>query len=254
MNRKRQFQDETSASSSLSEKFLKRSAQYSSDSSDEADFSDLDNELSNELDNQLSNELHNQLDNQLINSLNDDLNGSSSDPHHLSNDSSQHSNGPSELALSPDNESIKGFPFEAEESKYEWNAQRESQFITLNEHVNWIYNNHDKLFDHLEYPVSTFDQLDLDRQYEFVDQEILDAILKCKSALNRFSKQEIRRAKSDSNPFESIAKCIFQNRSAVKLANLDSLCDYMFSSPRIEDKTDRLHFVDLCGGPGDWND
>ena len=237
MNRKRQFQEETSASGSLAEKLVKRSIQYD-DSSDDTDSSDLDNELSNEL------------DNQLINSLDNDVEGSSSDPPQLSNDNSQHSNGNHELVFSPpNNESVCGFLFN-EESRYDWDARNESQFIKLNEQVDWIYNNHEKLFDRLEYPESTFDQLDLDRQYEFVDQEIYDAILKCKSALNRFSKEEIRRAKSDSNPFESISKCIFQNRSALKMANLDWLCNYMFSSPRIEDKADRLNFVDLCGGPG----
>ena len=245
MNRKRQFQDETSASSSLAEKFPKRSARYD-DSSDSSDSSYLDQELSNEL------------DSQLIDSLNNDPDSSSSEPanlnndhlsnDNLSNDNSQHSN--HEIVLSPNNESAKGFLFK-EESKYEWEASRESQFITLNEHVNWIYNNHEKLFDRLEYPDSTFEQLDLDHQYEFVDPDVYDAILKCKSALNGFSKEDIRRAKSDSNPFESIAKCIFQNRSALKMANLDFIFDYIFSSPRIEDKTDRLHFVDLCGGPGE---
>lgn len=263
MNRKRQFQDDSSASSSLAEKFLRRSAKYDSDEPSDDEPDDLDNELGDEL------------NNQLMNSLDQDLDSSSSEPP-ASNENSEHSNGftglqpehsdesaglqpehsnefanlQPEVVLSPNNESVKGFLFN-EESKYEYNAKRESQFITLNEHVNWLYNNHASLIEHLDYPESTFEQLDLDRQYEFVDAEIYDAILKCKSALNQFSKDDIRRAKSQSNPFESIAKCCFQNRSALKMANLDWLCNGMFTAPRIEDKNDRLNFVDLCGGPGE---
>ena len=239
MNRKRQFQDETSASSSLAEKFLKRSAQNDSDEASDDEANDLDNELGNEL------------DNQLFNSLNHDC-SSSDPPSNNSEHSNEFANLQQELVLSPNNESVKGFLFK-EESRYEYNAKRESQFIALNEHVNWIYNSHDSLIDQLEYPESTFEQLDLDRQYEFVDEVIYDAILKCKSALNQFSKDDIRRAKSQSNPFESIAKCCFQNRSALKMANLDWLCSGMFTAPKIEDKNDRLNFVDLCGGPGELN-
>ena len=38
-----------------------------------------------------------------------------------------------------------------------------------------------------------------------------------------------------SNPYETIAKGIFQNRAAMKMANMDTVFDFMFTSPVGED-------------------
>ena len=43
------------------------------------------------------------------------------------------------------------------------------------------------------------------------------------------------KARSRSNPFETIAKGIFQNRAAMKMANMDTVLDYMFTDPRDEE-------------------
>ncbi|RWS19503.1 hypothetical protein B4U80_02025 [Leptotrombidium deliense] len=59
-----------------------------------------------------------------------------------------------------------------------------------------------------------------------------------------------------SNPFESIAKGIFQNRAALKMANIDSVFDFMFTNPKDENnkslvrKSEPLYFADVFGGPG----
>lgn len=41
----------------------------------------------------------------------------------------------------------------------------------------------------------------------------------------------MRQARTRSNPFETIRNGIFQNRAAVKMANMEYLCDMMFTSP-----------------------
>jgi len=155
------------------------------------------------------------------------------------------------------NESIKGFLVNEQLSKkYEYDPTKENQYINLVEHVNWIYNNHDEMIEHLDYPQSTFEELNLDEQYNFVDKEIYDTILQCKNALNQFNKNTLLIAKSLSNPFE-INKCIFQNRSALKMANIDYLCDKMFTSPKpplIDETKEILYFCDLCAGPGGFTE
>lgn len=55
-------------------------------------------------------------------------------------------------------------------------------------------------------------------------------------------------ARSKSNPFELIGKAFFINRSAVKLANLDSSCNLLGSTESA------FHFADLCSGPGGFSD
>jgi cap1 methyltransferase len=39
-------------------------------------------------------------------------------------------------------------------------------------------------------------------------------------------------ARSRANPFESIAACFFQNRAAMKMANIDAVFNFMFTDPK----------------------
>lgn len=48
------------------------------------------------------------------------------------------------------------------------------------------------------------------------------------------SSEEMRRARTRANPFETIKKGIFQNRAAMKMANMDHVFGYMFTDPRDE--------------------
>lgn len=157
------------------------------------------------------------------------------------------------LVETANNQSIKGFlAQDKKKSKYEYDYKKEKQFISLVEHVDWIYNSYGEMIQHLDYPEPTTEPLNLEAQYDFVDKEIYDDIRHCKSALDQFSKDILRTAKSSSNPFELINKLFFQNRSALKMANLDYLTDYMFTSPKslIDESKDILLFCDICGGPG----
>lgn len=42
---------------------------------------------------------------------------------------------------------------------------------------------------------------------------------------------DMMKARSRSNPFETIRKGIFQNRAAMKMANIDATFDFMFTNP-----------------------
>lgn len=42
----------------------------------------------------------------------------------------------------------------------------------------------------------------------------------------------MRKARTRSNPFELIKGVFFLNRAAVKMANMDRVFDFMFTSPR----------------------
>lgn len=42
----------------------------------------------------------------------------------------------------------------------------------------------------------------------------------------------MRRARMNSNPFETIRGAFFLNRAAVKMANMDARNDFMFTSPK----------------------
>lgn len=46
----------------------------------------------------------------------------------------------------------------------------------------------------------------------------------------------MRKARTRSNPFETIGKGIFLNRAAMKMANLDKVFDSMFTSPKTQEE------------------
>lgn len=44
---------------------------------------------------------------------------------------------------------------------------------------------------------------------------------------------ELRQARTRSNPYETIRGGIFLNRAAMKMANMDSVFDFAFTSPNV---------------------
>lgn len=53
-----------------------------------------------------------------------------------------------------------------------------------------------------------------------------------KSIFDDLDNIKMIKARSRANPFETIASCIFQNRAAMKMANIDSVFGYMFTNPK----------------------
>ena len=60
---------------------------------------------------------------------------------------------------------------------------------------------------------------------------LLLSVLKCKSIFDRLEADELRKARTRSNPFETIRSVIFLNRAAMKMANMDAVFDFMFTNP-----------------------
>ncbi|KAH8295590.1 hypothetical protein KR018_006708, partial [Drosophila ironensis] len=100
----------------------------------------------------------------------------------------------------------------------------------------------------------------LDGETRYCDPALLDHILAAKTVFDDLNDNEKRRARSRCNPFEIIRSSIFLNRAAVKMANIDSMCDFMFTNPldlaghSLVDEGELLYFTDMCAGPGGFSE
>jgi cap1 methyltransferase len=94
----------------------------------------------------------------------------------------------------------------------------------------------------------------------FCDEQVLEQILKNKSVFDDLDHKAFLDARERSNPFEQIKGVIFQNRAAMKMANIDAVFDFMFTGmknkngKKITDTNDVLYFADICSGPGGFSE
>ena len=142
-----------------------------------------------------------------------------------------------------------------------WDADKEH--IEIEEKVSWI--------DECTLPCPELKELrnwmkegrrksTIDDETSFCDPEILANILKCKSVFDSLEPEELRKARTKSNPFETIRGVFFLNRAAMKMANMDAVFDFMFTEPKNSDgrnlvnKDELLYFADVCAGPGGFSE
>ncbi|XP_045186232.2 cap-specific mRNA (nucleoside-2'-O-)-methyltransferase 1-like [Mercenaria mercenaria] len=103
-------------------------------------------------------------------------------------------------------------------------------------------------------------KLTLDNETQFCTEETLNGVLSCKSIFDRLEPEEMRKARTRSNPYETIRGAFFLNRAAMKMANMDAVLDFMFTSPKYPDgrpmvgHNDLLYFADICAGPGGFSE
>lgn len=146
----------------------------------------------------------------------------------------------------------KGEPFTLGEL---WDINNEE--IVIPEKVEWISSKHE--FPYNSETIKGFIKFgkrkdSLEDETLFVQPEILKCILNEKNMFDKLNENELRRARSRSNPFETIRSSIFQNRAAVKMANIDSMLDCMFTNPRDKSgslfvqNNELLYFADICAG------
>lgn len=144
-----------------------------------------------------------------------------------------------------------------------WDASME--VIQLRESAEWLHDDSDDLDklsrDDLEDWVVVGNKiLTIENEDKFCDPEILAGVLAQKSVFDNLGADDMRNARTRSNPFETIRGAIFQNRAAVKMANIDALFDFMFTTPVDEHGTslvrenDLLYFADVCAGPGGFSE
>lgn len=103
-------------------------------------------------------------------------------------------------------------------------------------------------------------KLTIDDETHFVDPTILKGVLDSKSIFDSLEDEDLRNARFRSNPYETIGSVIFLNRAAVKMANIDAVCDFQFTSPKKQTGEDAvnsdeiLYFADVCAGPGGFSE
>ena len=107
--------------------------------------------------------------------------------------------------------------------------------------------------------------LNISKEAKLVDSKILSCLLANKSQLDILeNREDFLFARKRSNPFETIGKGIFQNRAAMKIANLDCMVDFAFTRwsstysaiSTIDNCSDisPFYFADLCAGPGGFSE
>ncbi|ETN86164.1 ribosomal RNA large subunit methyltransferase J [Necator americanus] len=112
----------------------------------------------------------------------------------------------------------------------------------------------------------------LDDETEFCDGEILRTMIKSKEVFNVIPDRDLREARARANPYETIGGAFFQNRAAMKVANMDKVFDWLLSmetedkllnknplkSDRPTNNCDRetplFYFADVCAGPGGFSE
>ncbi|XP_060947289.1 cap-specific mRNA (nucleoside-2'-O-)-methyltransferase 1 [Limanda limanda] len=105
-------------------------------------------------------------------------------------------------------------------------------------------------------------KLKIEDEIEFCTEDLLHTLLRCKSIFDDLEGEEMRRARTRSNPYETIRGGIFLNRAAMKMANLDHCFDHMFTNPKdpkalplTKDREgELLYFADVCAGPGGFSE
>lgn len=146
----------------------------------------------------------------------------------------------------------------------QWNPEEEEE-VTLREVVETVSDSSDDL------EIKTVEQfkswmktgvlkMTISGETQFCKPQLLEDILSFKSAFDGMNPRDVSDAHARSNPFEASGKAIFQNRAAMKMANMDAIFDFMFTNPVDEDgnsllaRNEQLCFADVCAGPGGFSE
>ncbi|XP_012525209.1 cap-specific mRNA (nucleoside-2'-O-)-methyltransferase 1 [Monomorium pharaonis] len=141
------------------------------------------------------------------------------------------------------------------EASLRWNPKTEE--IKAIEDIEWLQNAHSAadtspmLLDWLKLGWKKYS---LDDENLFCDPDILKRVIASKTIFDSLDKSEMRKARARANPYETIRSMQFLNRAAVKMANIDRACDFMFTNPKNVDSNELLYFADVCAGPGGFSE
>lgn len=110
------------------------------------------------------------------------------------------------------------------------------------ESFSWIYRTAEfkDIADSLVLQVAPATDIDFD---EYCLKDVIDQLNIPKLKVAQLPKDIFYAARTASNPYELVGRSTFINRSAVKLADLDSIY-------QLCEEGDNLTFADVCGGPG----
>uniref|UniRef100_A0A182W5D9 Cap-specific mRNA (nucleoside-2'-O-)-methyltransferase 1 n=1 Tax=Anopheles minimus TaxID=112268 RepID=A0A182W5D9_9DIPT len=103
-------------------------------------------------------------------------------------------------------------------------------------------------------------KMQINDEHKYCEPDILLQILASKSVFDNLGADDMRKARSKSNPFELIKSNIFINRAAIKMANMDSMFEFMLTKPvdpagkPLVKENDLFYFADVCAGPGGFSE
>lgn len=143
----------------------------------------------------------------------------------------------------------------------EWDSSEE--YVEVNEEVHWLPHCPDDVpdLDTLgSWSREGKEKLTITDETEFCSPKVLKGILRAKTIFDQLDARELQRSRSRSNPFETLGKLFFQNRAALKMANMDAVFDFMFTRPVDETgeslvgPEEVLYFADVCAAPGGFSE
>lgn len=156
-----------------------------------------------------------------------------------------------------------GLRLEGLEASTNLNWDGKQEHVEVEEEISWLPHctnappDYDTL---LSWSRDDKKKLDISDETNFCDPKILEGILNAKSIFDQLDGRELQRSRSRSNPFETLGKLFFQNRAALKMANMDCVFDFMFTRPKNEagetliGPEDLLYFADVCAAPGGFSE
>ncbi|CAB1340109.1 unnamed protein product [Coregonus sp. 'balchen'] len=105
-------------------------------------------------------------------------------------------------------------------------------------------------------------KLKIEDETDFCTEDLLHSLLRCKTVFDDLEGEEMRRARTRSNPYETIRGAFFLNRAAMKMANMDHVFDGIFTNPKDSQgkpqtrdrEGELLYFGDVCAGPGGFSE
>uniref|UniRef100_A0A914Y214 Cap-specific mRNA (nucleoside-2'-O-)-methyltransferase 1 n=1 Tax=Panagrolaimus superbus TaxID=310955 RepID=A0A914Y214_9BILA len=117
-------------------------------------------------------------------------------------------------------------------------------------------------------------KLTIDDEDRFCNAELIKDLLDSKSVFDNLTSRELNNARARANPYETIKSAIFQNRAAVKMANMDKVFGWGLSQETDETRrrakcpivsseaptndysrnSDLWYFADVCAGPGGFSE
>ncbi|CAD5234548.1 unnamed protein product [Bursaphelenchus xylophilus] len=138
-------------------------------------------------------------------------------------------------------------------------SEDDREFFSTSFDINWIVKGK---------PLKTL----LDEE-DFCDNQVIRDLLKAKSIFDYMDIRDIQNARQRANPYETIMGAIFQNRAAMKMANLDRVFDWKLSREdnpdirrqhnplcgsdcdfNLQRNKDVFYFADICAGPGGFSE
>ncbi|XP_011505620.1 PREDICTED: cap-specific mRNA (nucleoside-2'-O-)-methyltransferase 1 [Ceratosolen solmsi marchali] len=136
----------------------------------------------------------------------------------------------------------------------------EDEVIQVQEEITWLQNDYkilpssEEIIDWQNNRIEGERKNTINNETIFCDEILVLNVVNSKSVFARLDKTEMREARTRSNPFETIRGSIFLNRAAVKMANIDKACNFMFTEPPNVKSNELLYFADVCAGPGGFSE